>query len=65
MHMAEEQRVVELSDFAHRLLVSGLADFRNDIIQEAKTTEDVNDLLIKVIDAPKQRRLGRSTHEAR
>ena len=42
--MAEEKRVVELSDFEHRLLVSGLADFRNDLIREEKPTEDVNDL---------------------
>ena len=30
-----------------------------------KPTEDVNDLLIKVIDAPKKKRFGRTSHEAR
>ena len=63
--MAEEKRVVELSDFEHRLMVSGLADFRNNLIQEDKPTEDVNELLLKVIDAPKKKRLGRDRHEAR
>ena len=62
--MAEEKRVVELSDFEHRLLVSGLADFRNNLIREEKPTEDVIDLVLKVIDAPKKKR-GRSSHEAR
>lgn len=63
--MAEEKRVVELSDFEHRLLVNGLADFRNDLIRDEKPTEDVNDLLIKVIDVPKKKRFGRPSHEAR
>jgi hypothetical protein len=63
--MAEEKRVVELSDFEHRLLVNGLAGFRNDLIREDKPTEDVNDLLIKVIVAPKKKRFGRPSHEAR
>ena len=63
--MAEEKRVVELSDFEHRLLVNGLAGFRNDLIHDERPTEDVNDLLIKVIDAPKKKRFGRTSHEAR
>lgn len=63
--MAEEKRVVELSDFEHRLMVNGLADFRNNLIQKDKPTEDVNELLLKVIDAPKKKRFGRDRHEAR
>ena len=63
--MAEEKRVVELSDFEHRLLVNGLVGFRNYLIREDKPTEDANDLLIKVIDAPKKKRFGRPSHEAR
>ena len=47
--MAEEKRVVELSDFEPRLLVNGLADFRNDLIRDEKPTEDVNDLNQKVV----------------
>ena len=27
-------------------------DFRNDLIKEEKPTEDINDLILKVIDAP-------------
>jgi len=63
--MAEEKRVVELTDFEHRLMVVGLADFRTDLIHESKPTEDVNHLLLKVIDAPKKKRFGRNRHEAR
>lgn len=63
--MAEEKRVVELTNFEHRLMVGGLASFRNDLIREEKPTEDVNELLLKVIDAPKKKRFGRSGDDAR
>ena len=63
--MEEEKRVVELTNFEYRLMVGGLASFRNDLIREEKPTEDVNELLLKVIDAPKKKRLGRSGGDAR
>ena len=63
--MAEEKRVVELTNFEYRLMVGGLASFRNDLIREEKPTEDVNELLLKVIDAPKKKRFGRSGGHAR
>lgn len=50
--MAEEKKVITLGDFEQRLMVSGLMDFRNDLIKEEKPTEDINDLILKVIDAP-------------
>ena len=63
--MAEEKRVVELTNFEYHLMVGGLASFRNDLIREEKPTEDVNELLLKVIDAPKKKRFGRSGDDAR
>ena len=63
--MAEEKRVVELTNFEYRLMVGGLASFRNDLVREEKPTEDVNELLLKVIDAPKKKRFGRSGGDAR
>ena len=53
--MAEEKRVVTLSDFEQRLMVNGMNNFRNDLIQEGKPTEDVDELLLKVIDAKRRR----------
>ena len=40
--MAEEKVVVTLDNFEQRLMVSGLADFRNDLIRYEKRTEDVD-----------------------
>ena len=63
--MAEEKKVITLDDFEQRLLVSGLADFRNDLIREEKPTEDVDDLILKVIDAPTQKEKRKADREAR
>ena len=43
---------LKLDDFEQRLLVKGMSGFRNELLKEDKPTEDVDDLLIKVIDAP-------------
>ena len=50
--MAEEKKVLTLDEFEQRLMVSGLMDFRNDLLKDDKPTEDINDLILKVIDAP-------------
>ena len=61
----DEKVVVTLDDFEQRLLVSGLADFRNDLIRDEKPTEDVDDLILKVIDAPTQKGKRKADREAR
>jgi len=50
----KKQRII-LSAFDHRLLVALLVDYRNILLEEGKSTEDVNDLLLRIIDAPKHR----------
>lgn len=62
---SDEKVVVTLDDFEQRLLVSGLADFRNDLIRDEKPTEDVDDLILKVIDAPTQKEKRKADREAR
>ena len=58
--MAEEKKVLTLDEFEQRLMVSGLMDFRNDLLKDDKPTEDINDLILKVIDAPtkKEKRIA-------
>ena len=63
--MSGEKVVVTLDDFEQRLMVGGLADFRNDLIREDKPTEDVDDLILKVIDAPTQKEKRKADREAR
>ena len=63
--MAGDKVVVTLDDFEQRLMVNGLADFRNDLILEDKPTEDVDDLILKVIDAPTKKEKRRADRETR
>ena len=63
--MGNGKDVVELDDFEQRLMVSGLADFRNDLIRDEKPTEDVDDLILKVIDAPTKKEKRKADREAR
>lgn len=63
--MAEEKRVISVDDFEHRLMVKGLNDFRNDLIQGDKPTEDIDELLLKVIKAPTKKEKRKLCHDAR
>ncbi len=53
--------ILKLNDFEQRLMVNGLVEFKNDLNRNDKPTEDVDDLILKVIDAPpvKNRRRDR------
>ena len=56
-------RVIEVDDFEQRVLMKILADIRNECIAEEKPTEDVSDLLLKVIDAPPKKKKDRDRDE--
>ena len=58
--MADEKKVLTLDEFEQRLMVSGLMDFRNDLLKDDKPTEDINDLILKVIDAPTKKEKRRA-----
>ena len=63
--MAEEKKVLTLDEFEQRLMVSGLMDFRNDLLKDDKPTEEINDLILKVIDAPTKKEKRRAEREER
>ena len=63
--MAEEKKVLTLDEFEQRLMVSGLMDFRNDLLKDDKPTEDINDLILKVIDAPTKKEKRRAERAER
>jgi hypothetical protein len=45
----QEKRIVELDAFELRLAKYALLSFRNKILREGKPTEDVNELIIKIM----------------
>ena len=44
-----------LDDFERRLLIGCLMTARNEYIHEDKPIEDVNELILKIIDAPSKK----------
>ena len=58
-----ERRIIEVDDFEHRVMMEALADRRNDFLAEQKPTEDVSELLLKVIDAPTKKNKKRDREE--
>ena len=63
--MAEEKKVIEVNSYQQRLIVNGLNDFRNDLIRADKPTEDVDEILLKIIDAPTKKEKRKADREAR
>ena len=62
--MTDNTVMIKVSDFEQRLLVNGMNRFRNDLIREDLPTEDVDDVLLKIIDAPPAKK-RRTEREAR
>ena len=60
-----EKRVIELNDFEHRIMMRALYDHRNDCLEENKPTEDLNDVLLKVIDAPTKKEKRKQARDER
>ena len=46
---------VIVTDFEHRLLVKALVEFRNQLLDTGKPTDDINELLLRIIDIKKHR----------
>ena len=62
--MTDHAVMIKVNDFEQRLLVTGMNRFRNDLIREELPTEDVDDVLLKIIDAPPAKR-KKADREAR
>lgn len=54
--MRIDKRVIVVDPFEHDLMINGINEFRNMLIEEEKPTEDVDNLLMKILDAPYQRK---------
>ncbi len=63
--MFEEKRVIVLDSEEQALMVNGLNGFRKTLLEQDMPTEDLEDLMLKVIDAPTRREKRRQDREAR
>lgn len=59
--MREAKRVITVDSFQHDLMINGINEFRNMLIEKDKPIEDVNELLQIILDAPllRKRRFDR------
>ena len=63
--MKTERVALSLDSFEQRLMVNGLVNFRNGLLSDARPTEDVEELILKVIDAPPEKKSRRRDRDAR
>ena len=63
--MIDTKRVITVDDFEHRLLVGCINKARTEYMEEGMPVEDVNELLLKTIDAPTAKEKRRLDREAR
>lgn len=51
-----EKRIIEVDEYQHGLILNALNDKRNELQEQGKNTEFVDDTLIDVMDAPQKKR---------
>ena len=59
----DEKRVIEVDEYQHGLILHSLNDKRNELVEQGKDTEFVDDTLIEVMDAPMKREKKRHRAE--
>ena len=59
----QEKRVLTLDRYEHGVVVNALNEMRNDRLEEERPTDIVDEVLLKVIDAPAKKVRCRSDEE--
>ena len=54
--MRDGKRILELDRYEHSLLIHSLNEQRNQMIKEQESTDAVDEILLKIIDAPARQR---------
>ena len=55
----EEKRVLTLDKYEHGVVVNALNEMRNDLLEEQRSTDIVDEVLLKAIDATTKKVRGR------
>ena len=59
----DEKRVIEVDEYQPGRIINSLNDKRNELVEQGKDTEFVDDTLIEVMDAPMKREKKRHRDE--
>lgn len=54
--MKEAIKVLELDKYELGIIINALNDLRSKLIREEEITDDVDEVLLKVLDAPEKKR---------
>ena len=63
--MCKEKRILKLDRYEHGVVINALNEFRNDLIEENRATDAVDDVLLKAITAPAKKEKRNDANEAR
>jgi len=55
MRVKDMEHKIRLNDFEHRMLIACVNMARTELIEQGKETVDVDELLIKIINAPSKK----------
>ena len=55
----EEKLVLTLDKYEHGVVVNALNEMRNDLLEERRSTDIVDEVLLKAIEAPTKKMRGR------
>lgn len=58
-----EKRILELDRYEHGVVISALNEMRNDLIGEKRSTDIVDEVLLKAIDASTRKARGKLREE--
>ena len=58
-----EKRILELDRYEHGVVINALNEMRNDLIGDKRSTDIVDEVLLKAIDAPTPKVRGKFREE--
>ena len=58
-----EKRILKLDRYEHGVVINALNEMRNDLIEEKRPTDIVDEVLLKAIDAPTRKVRGKLREE--
>lgn len=61
--MKETYKILELDKYELGIIINALNEFRNKLIQEERTTDAVDEVLLKALDAPEKKDIFQKTRQ--
>ena len=53
----KEVKVLELDKYEYGIIINALNEFRNRVLEEGKDSEPIDEILLKVLEAPDKKRM--------